>query len=97
MSVYEKIVTYRAKVGSGILFSKAAFHKPSQKWFIDVEDERKNGQEDTHAYGTLIFNIATNQWEWADEDGAKKFDLYADGAEPILEFINANPPPGFKP
>lgn len=60
---------------------------------MQVEETRKNGQEDTHMAGELVHR--DGKWEWAADWGRGAFDQYGnDGlGDAIPDYLNANPPP----
>ena len=59
---------------------------------LEIEETRKNGQEDCHCSGILVKDD-NGIWKW--EDGRRSFDFYmgANYADGIIDYINANPPP----
>ena len=55
--------------------------------YAEVEEVRKNGQEDTHMRGSLLLN-EDEKWEWEDEN----FSCYAGvkTAQAILDYVQHN-------
>jgi hypothetical protein len=60
---------------------------------LQIEETRKNGQEDCHISGELVKRDGL--WAWSSDWGRKSFDDYGnDGcADAIVAHVNANPPP----
>lgn len=66
----------------------------SETGISDVEDTRKNGQEDSHQSGAIRHNGTA--WEWFY--GSESFDEYgSNSSADILAYVNANPVPTEKP
>lgn len=61
---------------------------------LEFRETTCNGQEDTHAVGTLVRKSANHLWEW--EDGPSEFrdDYKFRGySAAVIKFFNDNPPP----
>lgn len=88
--MYTKHVDYRFKVqGEGLAIRRFRHNGAS---CLEIEETRKNGQEDCHMSGCLTKD-ANGMWQW--EEGRESFETYMgdDFADAIPEFLNANPPP----
>jgi hypothetical protein len=88
-SIYTKHVDYRFEVKGEGLAIKPFTH--DGRGHLEIEETRKNGQEDCHMYGMLM--KVDGKWQW--KDGGDSFDQYGDAglSDAIAEFLNDNPPP----
>jgi len=61
--------------------------------FLEIEETRKNGQEDCHMFGDLRF--VDGMWQWGDDWSRDKFYRFGseDLAAKIIAYLNTNPPP----
>ena len=84
--MYEKITQYGFAVnGMDVLVSSIYFR--DTRPFVTVEDASKNGQEDAHMIGELIFDKGV--WAWYD-DSYSSFVFYegSDYANGIVDYLN---------
>lgn len=89
-SPYTKHVDYRFEVDDVGLAIRPFKHK--QRSCVEVEETRKNGQEDCHMGGLLVKD-SDGTWQW--DEGRNSFDeqMGSDFADAIAAFLNANTPP----
>ena len=86
---YEKIVQYRFRA-AGEVWLAERFNATS----ISIEEARKNGQEDTHMYLTLV--LKDGVWV-ACAPGAGEaimVRLEQEGVDEIVAYVNDNGAPG---
>ncbi len=88
---YKRMVSFEFVV-DGIWLVTTGIHRNSNGVFIDVEELRKNGEEDTHMHGYL--KLTDGKWSW-DPDEHENFSKYESEsfADAIVAFVNENPPP----
>lgn len=86
---YERCVTYQFEAnGETWALGTLELHRDGSL-SCEVEETRKNGQEDTHMGGPLIFE--DGQWEWGDNgNGGSLIVEYAsqETADAILAHVN---------
>ena len=86
---YTREVKYRFEVcGEG--FAIRPFQHKGDSC-VEVEETRKNGQEDTHMVGVLV--KGDDGWQW--DEGQEQFERYGGNeiVAAIPAFLNQNPPP----
>ncbi len=85
MSAYQKVTEYHFDA-SDELISITFFSEHT----IELEEVRKNGQEDTHMKGTLYKKGGL--WEWENGTGNTMFAEYhgQDLEDAILDYIQKN-------
>lgn len=88
---YQKIEGYLFKVEE-IELSTKGVEDLGRGAFINVEETRKNGQEDTHMGGCL--EKIKGKWEWEDKE-FNMFDEYCGEslADGIVKYLNEHEPP----
>ena len=59
----------------------------------EIEEMRKNGQEDCHMSGELT--LRDGRWDWADKWSRKQFQTYGNVGvvDAIIAHVNKYPPP----
>lgn len=84
---YERCVTYQFEArGETWALSALHRHHDGTLW-CDVEETRKNGQEDTHMGGTLVFQ--DGRWEWEDPPPSSIVEYAGQkAADAILAHVN---------
>lgn len=68
-----------------------------ERTVIEIEETRKNGQEDTHMRGYM--ELVNRKWQWsADDDYPENFSEYYSKrfADSIVKFVNEHGLPGDK-
>ena len=58
------------------------------KRYAEVEELRKNGQEDTHMSGIVCYDPADSSWTVIE--GVSQFDTYGEGVEPIESYLRGH-------
>jgi len=86
---YKQKVTHEAEV-YGVDLSFETMKDGS----VFVEETSKNGQEDSHMFGTIRFSETDNEWIWCEVEGENfsKWDSQ-DLADDIVAFVNKQGPP----
>ncbi len=87
MSAYQKVTEYYFEANDELI-SITFFSEHT----IELEEVRKNGQEDTHMKGTLYKNKDSGLWEWENGTGNTMFSEYhgQDLEDSILDYIQKN-------
>lgn len=92
MSAYDRRVLYVFEVLDQ-MFATAGIETCECETYVEVEEMRKNGQEDTHMSGVFVLTDGT--WVWDRDPDFNSFDEYwgPDLGPAIEEYLNTNPPP----
>jgi hypothetical protein len=61
------------------------------KWSLDIEETRKNGQEDTHCKATVVQSFDGDRSSYIYEDETISDYTSDQHAANVLAYINANP------
>jgi hypothetical protein len=88
--IYKRHVEYRFEL-NGDDYAIRPFQDESTEC-LEIEETRKNGQEDCHMSG-LLSKDADGKWQW--DEGSDSFETYGDTglSDDIVQFLNQNPPP----
>lgn len=92
---YKKHVHYTAMI-DGYEFRFSVARKCNVTWTVYIQDT-----EDAEAIcGTLWRNAEMQTWDWEPADKEYLTNLFnrkSVGSQNIIDFVNANPPPGYEP
>lgn len=96
MSVYNQVTEFHFEVdGVGLAIVDNDLDGTGPPW-VAIEETRKNGQEDTHMAGSLVWSeLPSGEWGWMWEEGRDMFATYGSEslATAIPKFLTANPLP----
>ncbi len=86
---YNKVIHYEFEVDGIDLQLEVIRDGASGISGLFVEETHKNGQEDCHMSGELIFNLTDDLWEWESESFSEPTNMGSQKlADGIVKYIN---------
>ncbi len=91
---YQKVVKYSFEAG-GIHWycSSILSNKYDEEIWVDIEELKKNGQEDTHMSGTAEY--IDGEWSWGVEGDPSQIKTYGGqhACDEIINYLNTHKHP----